>query len=240
MKLLTVSNTKTLKNKKKGYLTGILHFAPGDISGYEVCPGRSKGCFASCLFTAGRNKFEQSQNAKVRRTLEFFENHDWFMETLVRDIQALVRKAKREGLTPAIRLNGTSDLLWERIPVPALGACNLMEAFPDIQFYDYTKILGRKIDHIPNYYLLFSKSEENLPQLRKAIDRGMNIAVVFDGFPDKYPPSYLGLPVIDGDETDLRFIETDKQICAGLTAKGEAKADYTGFVVRPADLQMVS
>lgn len=234
MELLGIGNTKTLKGQKNGYLTGILHLAPHTISGYNVCPMASKGCSAACLYTAGRGRFTKTQISRIRKTREFFESRHAFMVKLIKDIRAIERKANRMGLLPAIRLNGTSDIRWETVPVHTsitsrgvttiYHANNIMEAFPHIQFYDYTKIPNRR--HIPaNYHLTFSLSEDNDTYAKKAIDNGMNVAAVFKNL----PITFFNLPVINGDDTDLRF--TDPKGCVvGLSAKGDAKKDTSGFV----------
>lgn len=225
MALLAVgTDTKTVKGEKKGYLTGILYLAPANESGYEMCPARSKGCTQSCLFTAGRGVFPQVKKARLAKTAKFVHHQDAFMGELVGDIFALITKAKNKGMTPCVRLNGTSDIDWERIP--CLGKANIMEWFPDVAFYDYTKRLDR--GPLPdNYSLTFSRSESNGVKVKKAIDAGLNVAVVFSG---GLPSTYAGLPVIDGDESDLRFLDGEGVI-VGLKAKGKARKDTSGFVV---------
>jgi hypothetical protein len=234
MKLLSTGNPKTLKGQKKGYLTFILHLAPGSLSGYNVCPGASKGCLAGCLNTAGRGRFDKTQDARIRKTRLFFENRAEFMTLLRKDIEAAIREADRKGLTPVIRLNGTSDIRWENIPVMVPNSeytfPNIFEAFPGIQFYDYTKLSNRR--GLPkNYQLTFSRSEENENKLDEALSNGMSIAVVFDTKKGKdLPVLYRNLPVVDGDDTDLRFIDPVGSV-VGLRAKGQAKKDNSGFVV---------
>lgn len=241
MKLLSDSNPKIQKGQSKGYLTFIMHLAPGKLSGFNVCPGASAGCLSSCLNTAGRGRFEQIQHARIRKTKWFFEDRDSFMNQLVKDIAEGIRKADRNGMIPVFRLNGTSDIRWENIPVPRLpfgGAKNIFEMFPNVQFYDYTKLSNRR--NIPaNYHLTFSRSESNDDKIPEAIESGMNIAVVFstkknEDLPSEYVhpfPNYGRiLPVVDGDDTDLRFLDPDGCI-VGLRSKGRAKKDMSGFVV---------
>lgn len=244
MKLLTVGNTKTLKGEAAGYKTFILHLAPASLSGYNTCPAASSGCMAACLNTAGRGRFTRTQEARIRRTKMFFEHRDAFMATLVKDIADGIRMAKREGLIPVFRLNGTSDIRWETVPVftsvtykgvtTIYNAPNVMIAFPDIQFYDYTKLTNRR--NIPaNYHLTFSRSESNEDQIQLMALAGllsMNVAVVFNVKPkDQLPKTYLSLPVVSGDNTDLRFLDPCGSVI-GLTAKGLGKKDMSGFVVR--------
>ena len=211
------------------YLTGILYLAPADLSGFQVCPHANlAGCKEACLNTAGRGAFSNVQNARIRKTRLFFEDRAFFMQTLVADIQALKRKAYKMGVLPAARLNGTSDIRFEKIPVN--GAANIMELFPDVQFYDYTKNATRT--GLPvNYNLTWSYSGANdkyAGYMPKAIKNGMNVAVVFSG---KQPETFAGIPVTNGDLHDLRF--TDPQNCiVGLSAKGKAKKDHSGFVVQ--------
>ena len=237
-KLLSTANPKIQKGTKLGYLSFILHLAPADLSGGEVCPKRTKGCTAACLNTAGRGgMFKRGettnmiQKARIRKTVQFFFDRDQFMLDLAYDIQKAVAFAKKQGLTPVIRLNGTSDLSWEKYEVPVFCTKNIFELFPNVQFYDYTKVLGRKVADIPNYHLTFSKADGNDADVAKAIEQGYNIAAVFD----EMPATYMGLPVINADETDLRFLDP-KGCIAGLKAKGRAKKDYTGFVIRLKEL----
>ena len=235
MTLLTVGNPKLLKGQKKGYLSSVLHLAPANLSGKEVCPKRTAGCTAACLNTAGRGgifkKGESTniiQQARIRKTKQFFENRQEFLGELAVEIIKTIKKAEKLGLIPVFRLNGTSDLSWEKYPVKMgnITYVNIFEAFPNVQFYDYTKILGRKVSHIPNYHLTFSKADGNDMDVRLAASNGMNVAAVFH----KLPETYIGRPVINGDETDLRFLDP-KGVIVGLKAKGKAKKDVTGFVV---------
>lgn len=223
MKLLSLGNTKTVKGEKMGYQTYILHLAPARLSGYQVCPMASAGCAAACLNTAGRGRFTRTQEARIRKTRWFFEDRGAFMAQLVKDIAAAIRKSDRENMIPVIRLNGTSDLRWEDQPV--LGYGNVMELFSAVQFYDYTKLVNRK-DLPTNYHLTFSRSEENENNAEAMLALGFNVAAVFQ----KLPATYLGVPVISGDDTDLRFLDP-KGVVVGLTAKGKAKKDGSGFVV---------
>ncbi len=233
MKLLTVGNTKTVKGESLGYMTFIMHLAPSTLSGYQTCPMASDGCAAACLNTAGRGRFTATQEARIRKTKWFFEDRDSFMIQLVKDIEAAIRKADRENMTPVFRLNGTSDIRWETVPVKGwlvkgygdFMYDNIFQMFPNVQFYDYTKLPNRR--NIPaNYHLTFSRSESNDAYVTLALEAGMNVAVVFDTLPE----TYLGRRVIDGTETDLRFLD-DKNVIVGLIAKAKAKKDDSGFTV---------
>jgi len=224
-KLLSTANPKIQKGTKYGYLSFILHLAPADLSGREVCPKRTAGCTQACLNTAGRGgMFRKGENTS--KTKYFFENREGFMQDLVTDIMKAVNFARRKGLKPVFRLNGTSDLSWEKYPVPMHGK-NIFDAFSTLQFYDYTKVLGRKVADIPNYHLTFSAADGNDADVERAIEQGMNVAAVFD----EIPAEYKGRPVFNADETDLRFLDP-KGAVLGLKAKGRAKKDYTGFVIR--------
>ena len=220
-KLLSTSNTKIIKGEGRGYKSYILHLAPADESGYEVCPKRTTGCTKGCLNKSGHGGMfkpgETSnivQRARIRRTKYFFENKAAFLADLIDDIGRAIRQAERKGLIPVFRLNGTSDLSWEKYDV--------IQRFPNVQFYDYTKVLGRKIADLPNYHLTFSRAENNDADVRKALLAGLNVAQVYDTIPDG---------VYSADEDDLRFLDPAVGII-GLKAKGPAKKDYTGFVIR--------
>jgi len=242
MKLLSTGNPKTLKGVEQGFNTYILHLAPADVSGFEVCPKRTKGCTDACLNLAGRGgMFKRGeitnviQEARKRKTVFFKEERAGFMEWLVADIELAIKQSKRMGLTPVFRLNGTSDISWEKYSVVRKGQAfsNIFEAFAEVTFYDYTKVLGRRIAGIANYSLTFSAADGNELDVYRAISEGYNIAVVF-GIKKTLPmpESYLGRPVFNGDESDLRFLDP-KGVVVGLYAKGKAKKDTTGFVKYP-------
>ena len=237
MKLMTVGNPKVMKGFSQGVMTYILHLAPANVSGYETCPKRTAGCSAACLNTAGRGGIMKKgettnviQEARKRKTRLFFEDRALFMSMLVADIELGIKQCQKSGLFPAFRLNGTSDISWEKFSVVRGGKVfkNIFAAFPDNQFYDYTKMLNRKVDEIQNYHLTFSAADGNEKDVAKAIEQGYNIAVVF-GF--ALPTEYLGLKVFGGDESDLRFLDP-ANVVVGLTAKGKAKKDTSGFVVQ--------
>jgi len=227
-KLLSTANPKIQKGTAKGYLSFILHLAPADLSGREVCPKRTRGCTDACLNTAGRGgMFKRGettnviQKARIRKTEYFFNDREAFMEDLVTDIMKAVNYARRKGLKPVFRLNGTSDLSWEKYPT-RYGADNIFDQFPTLQFYDYTKVLGRKVKDIPNYHLTFSAADGNDSDVAEALLQGMSVATVFDKIP---------AGVYSADEDDLRFLDP-KGIVLGLKAKGRAKKDTSGFVRR--------
>jgi hypothetical protein len=242
MKLLSVGNPKVLKGLKQGFNTYILHLAPADLSGYQTCPKATAGCKAACLNTAGRGgmfkKGESTntiQQARIRKTKMFFENRSEFMVQLVKDIELGIKQSIKKDLIPVFRLNGTSDLAFEKYEVVRNGVLyrNIFEAFSDIQFYDYTKMLNRKVNNIKNYSLTFSAADGNDNDVAKAIAQGYNIATVFGiKKTEPMPEYYNGLPVFNGDESDLRFLDP-KGVVVGLYAKGKAKKDETGFVKYP-------
>jgi hypothetical protein len=227
------TNAKTVKGQKLGFMTGILYLAPFNLSGYQVCAMAEKAkCHEPCLNKAGRGAFDSTQAARIRKTRWFFERRESFMQALVYSINALIRKAEREGFIPLVRLNGTSDIRWEDIKIDRQGR-NIFELFPTIQFYDYTKIPNRK--NIPaNYDLTFSYSGvvSFAPYVRKAVSKGERLAVVFDK-KENFPEVFLGLPVVSGDDSDVRHLDKRGAVVA-LFAKGKAKKDMSGFVVRAA------
>ena len=242
MNLLTVGNPKVLKGMSQGYMTYILHLAPASLSGYNTCPKATAGCKAACLNTAGRGgmfkKGESTnviQQARIRKTKMFFENRAEFMAMLVKDIELAIKQSIKKDLIPVFRLNGTSDISWEKYEVIRNGVVykNIFDAFSQFQFYDYTKILGRKIGLNDNYDLTFSAADGNDADVEKAILQGYNIATVFGVKKSQpLPEKYFSRIVINGDESDLRFLDP-KGVVVGLYAKGKAKKDTSGFVKYP-------
>ena len=232
--LLTIdSNAKTVKGQKYGFMTGILYMAPADISGRNLCSmAELAGCKAACLYTAGRGAMSSVQVARIKRAKAFFENREAFMAVIVKDIQRLVKSAAKKKMIPLVRLNGTSDIRWESVQVTHKGVTyrNVMEIFPNVQFYDYTKIANRR-DIPENYDLTFSYSGAIAfqPYVKKAIESGMRIAAVFRNR-DDIPAKFMGMDCIDGDNSDIRHIEP-KGVIVALYAKGQAKKDNSGFVI---------
>jgi hypothetical protein len=172
--------------------------------------------------------------ARLARTRFMFERWDMFRALLAVELSSFIRASSEAGYIPAVRLNGTSDIVWER-KYPDLFA-----QFP-VQFYDYTKIGQRFAPswNLPaNYHLTFSRAESNHVEAARVLANGGNVAVVVRGcgiaaHPRPLPESMLGAPVLDGDLHDLRFLDGQRpggQVI-GLRAKGKARHDASGFVV---------
>jgi len=233
-------NPKLKKGRARGYASAVLHLAPASLSGVNVCQFASVGCAAACLNTAGHGgivKRGQTTNdvqlARIARTQLLFNDRFAFNALLVKAIRAHIRRALRKGLIPVIRLNGTSDLPWERLRLN--DGRTVLETFPDVQFYDYTKspkrALASAAGQLPaNYTLTFSRSEANGADVTAVLAAGGNVAAVFSG---GLPDVYGGHRVINGDLDDLRFLDP-RGVVVGLSAKGRGKHDRSGFVIQPA------
>ena len=226
MKILNSGNAKTVKGEKLGFKTFGIHLSPSDKSGYNSCQWASKGCRMACLDTAGRGNFPNVQSSRVAKTRFFFEDQDGFLSQLRKEITAAIRNAAKNNLTPCFRLNLTSDIPWE--------TTGIFEEFPNVQFYDYTKGATRMTAYLSgklpsNYHLTYSRSERksDTPKAIAFLQSGGNVAVVFRG---QLPTTWQGFPVIDGDESDLRFQDAPSSVI-GLVEKGLAKKDETGFVL---------
>jgi hypothetical protein len=224
LQLLT-RNVKTKKSEAlfPEYRVRIMHLAPAKISGKEVCAGRSPGCTAACLFTAGFGRFTNVRKARIERTKLYWKSPTTFESMLRNELDSNVRCAERDGKSLAVRLNGTSDLNF----------IYLLRCYPWVQFYDYTKVWLRWEDEhkrpTKNYHLIWSASEINEEETRKVVERGGSVAWV--GRPPLWARVREGkwLPAVDGDEHDLRFMDP-KGAVVWLKAKGKAKRDKTGFV----------
>lgn len=240
------SNPKVAKNSKLGVLTAVLHLAPGNMSGFEVCTKRSPGCSNACLHFAGSPLYLTGKTqARIARTKVLFQDRNLFFNILALEIADHISLAESKGMIPAVRLNGTSDICWEAkkfILFPETKALlgdrygsSIIEIFSDIQFYDYTAIPHRKIP--ANYDLTFSLKEQNMNEAKAALAQGLNLAVVFA---DRLPETFLGYPVVNGDEHDYR--PADPRGCiVGLKVKGrKGKEDMTGFVQTESDTLAVA
>lgn len=234
------TNAKTVKGEKYGIKTAILYLVPADGAGAQLCPmAELAQCKGPCLFSAGRGAMSNVMLSRLRKTLYFLQHRDAFMAQLAKEIAAYQAQADRQGFKLVVRLNGTSDIRWENLSLVdhiGVGRENIFHAFPDVQFYDYTKIANRK--NIPaNYDLTFSYSgvAAYQPHVSRAVAAGERIAVVFRNRAivdamlangDKF----LGLPVVDGDDSDIRHLDPKGAVVA-LYAKGKARQDTSGFVV---------
>ena len=227
------ASAKIGKSETVGQITAIFYGAPSTVSGYDVCAFASDGCREACLYSAGRGVMNMVQAARIRKTKMFFEARPGFKTQVIKDIEALIRKAKRENLTPSVRMNGTSDIKWEKISCGCHK--NLMEHFPaSLIWYDYTKVPIRYRQNLPeNYSLTFSLNESNLDEALEALAMGTNVAAVFRlDHLGNLPEFFHGYRVIDGDKHDARYLDA-KGVVVGLKAKGDAINDTSGFVYGP-------
>jgi len=233
--MFTNGNPKTDKNLKieslKKYWIKRLNLAPASISGFNTCASASKGCREACLHEAGNPVFmPQKTLGRVNRTQLYFKDRAKFLYMITKEIRNHEINCKKHGLKPVIRLNTTSDIMWENHKI--------FDLFPNVQFYDYTKHFNRMIKYLKgklpaNYHLTFSRNEANDFQTTQVLKAGGNVAVVFR---NKLPKTYKGFKVINGDEHDLRFLD-DKNVVVGLKEKltlnkqGKLDRDNSGFVV---------
>ena len=251
--LLGTCNVKTIKSQAKMYNTGILYLAPGYMLGKQsqiskvlkydkglkqgkkvsLCPAASIACLKTCLFISGaRIMFKKTIPAAFRKAKLLFSDYDQFFALLVSDLAKIVRLSEKHSMVPCIRLNGTSDIAWERLRFEKYQS--IMERFPTLQFYDYTKRYNRMLafckgDFPPNYYLTFSRSGDNDLQCQRILKRGKNVSVVFR-YPFDNVKAYLDYPLISGEIDDTRFLDTKPRV-VGLLAKARAKHNTSGFVV---------
>jgi hypothetical protein len=234
VQLLTTNNFKTIKAEKLGIKTLILYLSPykDNKQGKNLCPKASAGCSKACLFNSGMGgMYENVANGRRNKTEWFLSDRDSFVAKLIDEIEAAKKRYSDKWIL-RIRLNGTSDIVWENI---LHNGKTIFEIFDDIMFYDYTKIDRRFSRKLPkNYYLTFSRSETNEAKAIELLDRGINVAWVFN----KIPIEHMGYKVINGDETDNR-IGDERGVIVGLkfknlTGKGAGElneyARSSGFV----------
>jgi len=210
------------------YRTSIMYALPAMQSGHNACPDATS-CANICIDTTGRMPMVKA--AREYRSSLFYDDRQAFGEKLILETETNIKRDSKKGLKSAQRLNGTTDYAWEHI---RFDGQSMPERFPDVQFYDYTKSVKRARQHAvgnmpSNYHLTFSRSENTPDDLViELVTSGQNVAVVFDVIPS----TWLGLPVINGDEHDLRFTD-GVGVIVGLKVKGpKARKDDTGFVVR--------
>lgn len=229
LRLLTMVNKKTTKGEAAGYLTAILYLSPHTSAGGKtVCPHSTPACREMCLAGAGLSGLPRQLAAKQRRTRMWLDAPTEFLSLVCADIKKLRAIAAQEGLKPVVRLNGTSDIVWERLIVMPT----------DIQFMDYTKIPveQRSLGRDPRYHLTYSVGgPEDVPRAVAYLRAGQSVAVVV---PEDVRDRLLGegrlilgshsATFIDGDAHDLRFLDAPGSIVL-LKPKGRILND----LVRP-------
>jgi hypothetical protein len=229
-KLLGIdTNAKTIKGVKYNIETAILYLSPGTKSGCNLCPmSRIAMCEEPCLDEAGRGAMGTVQMSRLRKTLYLLQYPELFYAQLKREIEKHCIHAVKKGFIPAIRLNGTSDWRWENYIWDFMVESSTTYG---AKFYDYTKIVNRVIPDTDVYDLTFSYSgvEAYQPFVLKALSKRLRMAVVFRDR-ESIPSEFMGMECIDGDDSDVRFIEPHGVVVA-LYAKGKAKKDTSGFVV---------
>lgn len=226
--ILGTASAKTIKGEKLGFLTAIIYLVPNK----RICSlAAAAGCMVPCLNTAGRGAFQKIQKQRQAKTDFFHLQQEAFLLSFAADVWALARTAQKRGMAPLVRPNGTSDIPYENLPI--LDGKNIFQLFPEVQFYDYTKHPSRKIaGKTPgNYDLTYSFSGITpAPITAKGLSNPDNsrVAVVFHKRAD-IPAAFRGMPVVDGDETDVRHIEP-RAVVVALYSKGKGKKDFSGFV----------
>jgi hypothetical protein len=238
-KIFTAPNnsTKTAKSFDRGVYSPVQYWAHHDIGGVNVCAWASPECIRGCLDDSGRMVFKSVKEAHLRRKMLFIHDRSQYWRDVLHDINYGIVKAYQLGMEFACRMNGTQDMPWERIPVVVDGkryANSIMEMYSSIQFYDYTKYpIWKRRESVgrwpENYDLTFSRSEVNHNLVMAHLHLGYRVAAVFPD--DNFPDTWKGYKVISQVEDDFTYKKPHGTIL-GLCAKGKAKKDTSGFVIR--------
>jgi hypothetical protein len=220
------TNAKTAKNERE---TVILYLSPAkqNSKGINLCPKASAGCLMACLYTSGHGKLNSVQHARVNKTEYYLADRFLFIEQIAREINKAAAKEAKKGGELAVRLNGTSDIkLVEMVTASYNIAANVV-------FYDYTKIrqkAGRRLlESGHTYVVTFSRSEDNESEALEVLAEGGIVAAVFAG---ELPEYWNGYKVYDGDSRDDLMLDIEGPAILGLKAKGDARKDKSGFVIR--------
>ena len=240
----TKHNAKMVYSYNNGIETYCMHFAPSTMSGRNVCP-KSEHCKEFCLNGSGHNKSDilargvegsHINIARIKRTNAFYENRDNFMQTLIHELEKAQKRAKKNGKGFAVRLNGTSDI--SPLAFKYKGK-NILEIFPNVQFYDYTKVASRfnLLDMYPNYDLTFSFDGSNWNECEKVLQQGGKVAVIFENH--NMPKTYKGYNVIDASGYDMRYLDPGKTIM-GLHYHPTANDYKSGKFVKPTSKAIIA
>lgn len=232
-------SAKVMKSYLNGTLTYCIYLAPSDMSGHNVCPF-SEHCKDRCLNASGHNRIDIWKNgyegskinrSRIKKTRLFFDNRNEFMTMVVGEINRYMNYAEKHNLNFAVRLNGTSDLDPQLFTYEGK---TILELFPNVQFYDYTKVPNRirKYADKENYFLTFSFDGYNWDVCEDYLQKGGQVAVVFDSH--KLPTTYKGYKVVNGNDYDMRYLD-GKGVVIGLTYHPTAADRVNGKIVIPND-----
>ena len=243
-------SAKMSASYRNGTMTYCIYLAPWNISGHQVCP-KGENCHKNCLTYSGHEKIAEFtegsnnrvMNSRINKTRAFYEDRETFMQVMVHEIKRYMKRAESLGMEFSVRINGTSDLSPLLFKDTESGK-NLLELFPNVQFYDYTKVYNRinLMKKYPNYDITFSFDGYNHKECKDFLDNGGKVAVVFYG---DLPKEYKGYKVVDGNGYDMRYLDENGCI-VGLhyhktakdyyinkeTNKREFRAPNTPFVVK--------
>ena len=226
------TNHKIKKNmKSEEYYTYSLNFAHSDLSGFNVCPKANKlteqennpkksNCTYCCVgFNGNASRFSSVMESRIKKTLSYFLDKKAFYNQLIIEIEKGIEQSKKQGLKPSFRLNAYSDIRYEKDIIQDAGK-NIFDLFPDVDFYDYTKLINRKVPS--NYQLTFSHHNSDFIETTKALEDGLNCAIVFEKLPKYIKINGIKYIVLDGDKTDLRLDEkiNGETVVIGLKFKG--------------------
>lgn len=237
-------SAKMVKNNKVGFYTYSLNLAPAKTSGYNTCTHSTPECRLGCLSTSGHAKMAiragkfQHQKARIKKTKLFFEEREFFMNWLIAELKSYQLKAKKDNYLFSARLNTISDIDWQNEYVKGV---NIFEMFPEIMWYDYSKNYNKFNNKISNYHLTYSFTGRNWLNCKSLLNKGYNVAVVFNVDNEKnLPKTFNEFPVINGDENDARFLD-NKGVIIGLKFKhiadkeAEKQVINSCFIVQPDD-----
>ena len=234
-RLFSTESAKAVKASKYNYINGIHYMSPYDIAGAgNLCPWASEGCKRNCLgyhsgqagMVADATNVENKNNVRLsrdRKARQFMTRRKDYLHALHVQANKLKRRARKAGKKLCLRMNGSTDVNW----------LSFYAQHKDVQFAEYTKSEARAIAHatglLPsNVHVTFSRHEDNDEACVRVLNNGGNVAVVFA---TKLPEKWNGYRVINGDKHDLRHLDP-KNVVVGLIAKGAARNDTSGFVVR--------
>lgn len=233
------NGSKHFKAFKYNELVYTIYLAPGNMSGHEVCAGRTPECTSLCLNESGHNRIDTKINrinkTRIIKTKSFFNDREFFTRWVIRDIEAGILRSKKLGFKFSVRINNTSDISPELLWIKVDGVKqNILQLFPDVTFYDYTKIDGRVqlLKKYPNYDLTYSFNGMNWDMCEKMLNNNVRVAVVFD----QLPTHFRGFKVIDADLYDMRYKDPKNVICGLKFKKTRNKPDENNtFLVRIKD-----
>jgi len=207
--LLNINN-KLEKSELINFGLELTPFTFSQITKVNNCHG-AKSCILNCIFFTGKQNIFKSKTLELSTTTmkrirkDFLLQNDryFFIEKLKSELFLLNATYK----TCAVRLNVVQDIAWADL-------INFKD-YPNIVFYDYTKVKDRLKKNSPIKFTYSVSEKDSKQDIINLLKKGFNVSMVFKG---QLPKQWENFNVINGDLDDNRYNDP-RGVIVGLKYK---------------------